>query len=322
MLRAHLEEEPLRIKGVPRPVWDVLASMLEKSPARRPSNAAVAARALEGALARSGDLRPREPRDEDTWERAGTKVRLDDVPTGDTAVGAGARDGDRHLAGVAAAGALNTTKAAHAGPGGGYGPGGYDDWDADAATGLIPPVAGPAGLRGGHWDDDAATRLGPSVGGPSGPRGGRWDDDAPTRLGPPVGGPPGGWDDEDGYEDPPTAGQPVRIPGRAGAVQANRNTIISAIPASKQPTPAVGRPPARTTGSACGSPPAPAWLSPSSPRPAAGHWPLREAGRRRAPALPRPPPSPRRRPRSSTSPGTWSTRRRPPPTSRCGTATR
>ncbi|MBL7493389.1 protein kinase [Frankia sp. AgB1.9] len=245
MLRAHLEEAPLPIKGVPRPVWDVLASMLEKTPARRPPSAAEAARALESALARSGDLRPRAPRDEDTWERASAKPRVDDgAPTGDT-VGGG-----RPLAGVGAAagvGAISTTKAAHAGPGGGYGPGGghgpggYDDWDDEAATGMVP-IPGSSGPQGGHWDD-AATRLGPTAGGPSGPRGG-WDDDA-TRLGPTAGG-PRGWDDEDDYDDPPTDGGPVRVPSRSGAVQANRNTIISAIPANRQPAPSSGgRPPVR-----------------------------------------------------------------------------
>lgn len=249
MLRAHLEQVPLPIKGVPRPVWDVLASMLEKSPARRPASAAEAARALQEALARSGDLRPREPRDEDTWERAGAKLRADEPQTNDTLVVAGV--GGRPLADAVAAagvGAVSTTKAAHAGPGGGgYGPGGYDDWDADAQTGLVPPVGGPSGPRGG-WDDDAATRIGPAVGGPSGPQGGggRWDDDAQTRLGPTVGG-PRDWDDEDDdYDDPPTDGGPVRVPSRAGAVQANRNTIISAIPANRQPAPAAGgRPPGR-----------------------------------------------------------------------------
>ena len=66
MLRAHVEAEPLPIKGVPGPVWKVLAAMLEKSPAHRPPGAAQAARALEDALARSADLLPRQRGSEDT----------------------------------------------------------------------------------------------------------------------------------------------------------------------------------------------------------------------------------------------------------------
>ena len=240
MLRAHVEVEPLPIKGVPGPVWKVLAAMLEKSPARRPPGAAQAARALEDALARSADLLPRQRGSEDTWERPGAaKSVADDADTNDTFLGAGKRQLAGVAAGAAAAGPLDTTKA-QAGPGG-YGP---DDWDDDPATQIGPVVVGPSGPPGGRWDDDAATRLGPAVGGPSGPSGprGRWDDGGATR----VGGPRGGWDDEDDYDDPPTDSQDVRVPSRAGAIQASRNTIISAIPANKQPTPAPGgRPPAK-----------------------------------------------------------------------------
>ncbi|WP_007516349.1 serine/threonine-protein kinase [Pseudofrankia saprophytica] len=258
MLAAHREQEPLPIKGVPRPVWDVLAAMLAKSPARRPPTAADAARALESALRRDrdrdldDDRRRNDGRDwdrgEDTWERGAPIPGRRDAAH-DTLVGAGGRRTAAAAAGAGAAGAaLGMTKVAHAeaGPGQGRGPGrvgepggpggpgygpdrGYpgDDWDADAATGLVPPVPGP---------------------GPGGPRGGHWDDqDAPTGILPPVPGSGpgrpahGGWDDDD---EPPTGAQPVRVPGPAGSTQSDRNTIISAIPAARQPAPGGGgRPP-------------------------------------------------------------------------------
>ncbi|MDT3443753.1 MULTISPECIES: serine/threonine-protein kinase [unclassified Pseudofrankia] len=249
MLAAHREQEPLPIKGVPRPVWDVLAAMLAKSPAHRPPTAAEAARALESALRRDrdrdldldldDDRRRNDDRDwdrrEDTWER-GVPDRRNEA--GDAMAGAGGRrTAAAAAAGAGAGAALGMTKVAHAEAGQGgppYGPGrGYpdDDWNPDAATGLMPPVPGPR---------------------PGGPRGGgAWDDDhdAPTGILPPVpgagpGGPRRGWDDDD---EPPTGGQPVRVPGRAGATQSDRNTVISAIPASRQPAPGGGggRPPSQ-----------------------------------------------------------------------------
>jgi serine/threonine-protein kinase len=52
MLRAHREQNPMPIKGVPGPVWDVLADMLAKSPQHRPPTAADAAEALVAAMRR------------------------------------------------------------------------------------------------------------------------------------------------------------------------------------------------------------------------------------------------------------------------------
>jgi serine/threonine-protein kinase len=231
MLQAHLEQEPLPIKGVPRAVWEVLAAMLAKSPRRRPPSAADAARALEGALRASQPEDTYQRReDDDTWERG--------VAREDRMAGVGAMAGG---AGMAAKAAGPDTRAQ-----GGYGRGGYDDDWGDARTSMVPPVRG-----GGRWDEDA-TQLGPGIGGPSGPGG---------RGLPPHGGGGGGyggyggdhggrddrWDDDDyDYDDPPTDGGPVvRVPSRAG-IQSNRNTIISPIPASHQPTPSLGsRPPTR-----------------------------------------------------------------------------
>jgi len=245
MLAAHREQKPLPIQGVPRPVWDVLAAMLAKSPAHRPPTAADAARALRDALRhgwdqdrernqdRERDLDLDEERDwdrrEDTWERGGAQRRGD---AGDTMIDARPPAAAAVGAGVGAGAAVGMTKAAYAeagrGPGGpGYGPDrGYpdDDWDADAATGLVPPVPrSPMGHGGWNDEHDAPTGMMPSIPAPGEPRGGGWDDD-----------------------DTPTGGQPVRVPGPARATQADRNTIISAIPAARQPAPGGGaRPPSQ-----------------------------------------------------------------------------
>jgi serine/threonine-protein kinase len=212
MLRAHLEQEPLPIKGVPRPVWDVLATMLEKSPQRRPPSASDAARALEDAAQRAGtgadaradgprgDERHQERRGSDTWERVG--VRADARGDADPTI-----LGTRRMAAVGAA-AVGVGASASASTGlseggttdtrgqGGYGRDGYDDWD-DQATRIGPAVGG-----GGRddWDDDPRTNLIPPArrGGPSGgPRGGHGDwDDRATRIGPTAGGGRGDWDDQ------------------------------------------------------------------------------------------------------------------------------
>ncbi|MBL7494931.1 serine/threonine protein kinase [Frankia nepalensis] len=263
LLRAHREEQPLPIKGVSRPVWDVLSAMLEKSPSRRPPSAADAARALEDALRRDRDRDRDDDRDhdrrrgEDTWDR--DPIGRED--TNDTLGDLNRRSVAMAGAGVGAAGAVGMTKAAqsqaaHAqagyGPGGGHGPGrgGYpEDWN-DAATGLVPPARGPR--DGDRWDDDPATNMMPVVGGPNGPggpggpRGGpRWDDEAATGLAPAIGGPGGPrddyWDDD---EDPPTGAQEVRVPGRAGPTRSDRNTLVpSSRPVVPTPGGGGGRPP-------------------------------------------------------------------------------
>ncbi|MBX6391712.1 MAG: serine/threonine protein kinase, partial [Frankia sp.] len=93
MLRAHREERPLPIRGVPEPVWDVLAAMLAKQPKHRPRSAAETAHALLDALDRRRDRdRDWEPDRDRHWDDAATQLgpRVDARQLAAVGAGAGA----------------------------------------------------------------------------------------------------------------------------------------------------------------------------------------------------------------------------------------
>ncbi|WP_101829878.1 serine/threonine-protein kinase [Frankia canadensis] len=165
LLRAHREDEPLPIQGVPGPVWDALARMLAKSPRERPASAAEAADDLEEALGVGLRSRPAE-----------------------------AAASTQRVARPAARGVAVSSPTAAAG--------GWNDLEHTQIAGSIPATA---------------TRIAPMTGA----RGAAadWNGDAPTGMSP-----------------------AVRVPARSGGTAADTNTVMSAIPASRQPGPSGAAP--------------------------------------------------------------------------------
>ncbi len=252
MVRAHREDQPLPIQGVPPALWDVLSAMLAKSPRQRPPSAADAAEDLIEALGNDRDrddpdfdsddqldLDNRRPEDRRSDERdRGFDDRSTDQRGRESGRGRGdgrgaVPDPRRDAAGnrEAAFDAAQTRI------------GNAADW-ADDERGRQPATAGRR-LAGAGAAIAATSVAGAGVGGPAGD----WNDAEHTQIAgmPPVrpdwndaehtqiaGMPPvrADWSDDD------TGGRPaVRVPARSTGSASDRNTVISAIPANKQPAP-------------------------------------------------------------------------------------
>ncbi|MCK9927057.1 protein kinase [Frankia sp. Mgl5] len=223
MVRAHREDQPLPIQGVPPALWDVLSSMLAKSPRQRPASAADAAEDLIEALENDRDrddpdfdsddqldLDNRRPDDRDReFDDRSAGQRGRGSGTGRGAVPEPRRDapGKREAAFDAAQTRIGSAA----------------DW-AEDERGRQPAAAGRR-LAGAAV---AATSVaGAGAGGPAGD----WNDAEHTQI---AGMPPvrADWSDDD------TGGRPaVRVPARSTGSASDRNTVISAIPANKQPAP-------------------------------------------------------------------------------------
>ncbi|WP_163551234.1 serine/threonine-protein kinase [Candidatus Frankia alpina] len=185
LLRAHREDDPQPIAGVPAPVWDVLAGMLAKSPRQRPASAADAADDLSDALEAS--LR-------------GAAPIPGHVQAADESAPTGARRAARSAAGVGAAAAAGAS--------------GWNDLEHTQIAGSLTAAA--TKVNGRNGSDPEHTRIAPMTAAQNGARGG-WDSDAPTGMSP-----------------------AVRVPARSGGPAADTNTVMSAIPAGKQPGAAGG----------------------------------------------------------------------------------
>ncbi|EIV95905.1 serine/threonine-protein kinase [Frankia sp. QA3] len=217
LLRAHREDDPLPIAGVPAPVWDVLAGMLAKSPRQRPASAADAADDLSDALEASlrgvgGGLGARP----DGRDRRGAAARPGHGEDLDESAPTGAYDrraGERPAAPTGTQRVIRPAAAA-AGVGAAAGAGGWNDLEHTQIAGSLTAAA----TKVNGWDggDAEHTRIAPMTGAQGGGRGG-WDSDAPTGMSP-----------------------AVRVPARSGGPAADTNTVMSAIPASKQPGAAGG----------------------------------------------------------------------------------
>ncbi|KPM57255.1 penicillin-binding protein [Frankia sp. R43] len=219
LMRAHREEQPLPIQGVPTAVWDVLASMLAKSPKQRPATAADAAEDLLDAL-EDDDRDHDHDFDQDSGNNNHT-TRIDRAER----PGAAGRSGTASRSGAAGR--------RHGAPAG-------RDAAFDAAltqVGGIAPVAATSLLAAGTdatgahsgWNDAANTQV---AGIP--PARADWDAAAHTQIAgmPPVrpdragaGAGPGTSTD---WSDAATGAQPaVRVPARSAGSASDRNTVIS-----------------------------------------------------------------------------------------------
>ncbi|WP_261570241.1 serine/threonine-protein kinase [Frankia gtarii] len=201
LLRAHREDDPQPIAGVPAPVWDVLAGMLAKSPRQRPASAADAADDLSDALEASlRGVAPIPGHVQTADESAPTGAydrRVSERPAAPTSI----RPAARSAAGVAGVGAA-------------AGAGSWNDLEHTQIAGSLTAAA----TKVNGWDggDPEHTRIAPMTAAQNGTRGG-WDNDAPTGMSP-----------------------AVRVPARSGGPVADTNTVMSAIPAGKQPGAAGG----------------------------------------------------------------------------------
>ncbi|TCJ36439.1 serine/threonine-protein kinase [Parafrankia sp. BMG5.11] len=235
MVRAHREDQPLPIQGVPPALWDVLSSMLAKSPRQRPASAADAAEDLIEALENDRD---RDDPDFDSDDQLDLDNRrpdnrdreFDDRSAGQRGRGAvpePRRDapGKREAAFDAAQTRIGSAA----------------DWAEDergrqpaaagrrlAGAGAAVAATSVAGAGGptGDWNDAEHTQI---AGMP--PVRPDWNDAEHTQI---AGMPPvrADWSDDD------TGGRPaVRVPARSTGSASDRNTVISAIPANKQPAP-------------------------------------------------------------------------------------
>ncbi|MCM3887385.1 serine/threonine protein kinase [Frankia sp. R82] len=266
LLRAHREDEPELIQGVPAPLWDVLSRMLAKSPRQRPMSAAEAADELDEALAavlRGGmasagpaglPIGPAAARPgryatvavaahpHRGAVRTGTQRVLHPVGVG----GAAALDSAAlHTSALNTTGldtsALNTTAlgtstilasaASGSGASGGAGESraNWNDMEHTQIAGSLPPATGRTG-RG--WESDAErTRIAGATGaGSTGGFGGGGGNRTGARA---------GWDDADA----PTGLRPaVRVPARSGGPAADTNTVMSAVAPDQQPAPSSGGP--------------------------------------------------------------------------------
>ncbi|MEX5632301.1 serine/threonine-protein kinase [Parafrankia sp. FMc2] len=265
LMRAHREDVPQPIQGVPPAVWDVLAAMLAKSPQQRPASAADAAEDLLDAIEDEDRDRDLDEGDDDQrWEREQGR-RADPRGTGASrqhgGPGAlqgrpGSRDSDFDTAQTridrdrATAGAPQRDPARSGTTGrqpavvgaGALGAGAARTGSAGAAAGATAVLSG-GGATGAHggWADAAHTQVGgiPATQASSPPSGrAGWNDDAHTQVAgiPPVRPDRGGADQTwagkapDGWDeaDAATGAQPaVRVPARSAGSAADRNTVIS-----------------------------------------------------------------------------------------------
>ncbi len=213
LLRAHREDDPQPIAGVPAPVWDVLVGMLAKSPRRRPASAADAADDLSDAL--EVGLRGAAGAAEERDRRGGAKSSgPGELPDEAAPTGAYHRRVGERPAAPAGTQRVVRPAAAAAAVGAAAGTGGWNDLEHTQIAGSLTAAA----TKVNGWDggDPEHTRIAPVTSAQSGGRGG-WDSDAPTGMSP-----------------------AVRVPARSGGPAADTNTVMSAIPASKQPGAAGG----------------------------------------------------------------------------------
>ncbi|MCK9894674.1 serine/threonine-protein kinase [Frankia sp. AgB32] len=206
LLRLHREEEPQPISGVPQPVWDVLARMLAKSPRARPTSAADAADELDEALttamrdAGAGTLGAHEQTAmivtrRDREDAEMTGAHQRRTATRSAQAPTGTQRVPRPVAAAAGVGAAGVGAAG----------GAWNDMEHTQVAGSLTAV----GTKSGGWSGgDEHTMIAPAAGG------GRadWSADAPTGMSP-----------------------AVRVPARSGGPAADTNTVMSAIPASRQP---------------------------------------------------------------------------------------
>ncbi|CAO5164706.1 eukaryotic-like serine/threonine-protein kinase [Frankia sp. AiPs1] len=219
LLRAHREDEPMRIHGVPAPLWDTLERMLAKSPRQRPASAAEAADELEDALAAC--LRGAGASALAVGMPIGpATARVDRDATAATRIQAH-RGGER-------AGTQRSPRPAVAAVGAG-GAGGlrqeWNDLEHTQIAGSLP--AAPPRVGGAGWESDAQrTRIAGATGAGGG--------GAAARTGA-----RSGWDNADA----PTGLSPaVRVPTRSGGPAADTNTVMSAVAPDQQPAPSGGGP--------------------------------------------------------------------------------
>lgn len=220
LMRSHREDEPQPIAGVPQPVWDVLTRMLAKSPRARPASAADAADELGEALT--------------------TAMRDAGIDVG---AGAGAGAAHEHTAMIATRRGRDDAEmtGAH------QRRTGVRPVEAPTGTQRVPrptvavsAVGAAAGAGAGAWNDLEHTQVAGSLAAASTQVAGGWSGgDEHTMIAPAAGGGRADWS-----VDAPTGMSPaVRVPARSGGPAADTNTVMSAIPASRQPG---------STGSAAG----------------------------------------------------------------------
>jgi len=173
LLRAHREDEPQPIAGVPDPVWDALARMLSKSPRQRPASAAEAAEDLEEAL--EVGLRVTGASTQRVVRPTARGVAVSaPAATGAAAAagaGAGGRDwNDLEHTQIAGSVTMAATRV------GGGAPSARTstratDWTGEAPTGMVPAVRVPARSGGPAADTNTVMSAIPasSQPGPSGP---------------------------------------------------------------------------------------------------------------------------------------------------------
>lgn len=200
LLRAHREDDPQPIAGVPAPVWDVLAGMLAKSPRQRPASVADAADDLSDALEASLRGAAPIPGHVQAADESAPTGAYDRRVSERSAAPTGARRAARSAAGAGAAAAAGAS--------------GWNDLEHTQIAGSLTAAA--TKVNGRNGSDPEHTRIAPMTAAQNGARGG-WDSDAPTGMSP-----------------------AVRVPARSGGPAADTNTVMSAIPAGKQPGAAGG----------------------------------------------------------------------------------
>ncbi|WP_308301686.1 serine/threonine-protein kinase [Frankia umida] len=242
LLRAHREDEPQPIHGVPAPLWDVLSRMLAKSPRARPISAAEAADELDEALAAS-------LRGAAAAAPAGMPIGPAAAPPGrytSVARPTGARPTSTRVLGARSTGAAaqgaTAPRTAALGAGvmgtaamsGGDTRGNWSDLEHTQIAGSLPATT--VGRTGRGWDSDVEmTRIAGATGAGAGAGRGLGAGRG-AGGGSPTGSRAGGWSDADA----PTGFAPVvRVPAHSGGPAADTNTVMSV---AQQPTPSSGGP--------------------------------------------------------------------------------